>query len=218
MTATYVTVAQLKDVLGCGTLYPDNVLESICQSAEDLINGQLWFDNFPVVGVTVQSNVATVVLSATGSFATGQSVTLTNCGATYDGTYTVTGTYPWTQGSASYPYFSAYFPYNNTSFPLGYSLVQFSKVTANDPYHLVLPYGTIAGIDTKQTSYSTTPAINQAALQVATKIFQARMAPSGQGMSVDGYAPQPMFTMSSSLIASVRGLLAPYLNPRGMCG
>jgi len=52
---------------------------------------------------------------------------------------------------------------------------------------------------------------------VAVTIWQARQAPSGQGMSVDGYTPSP-FTMSSTLIARVRGLLAPFLDPRSMVG
>jgi hypothetical protein len=38
-----------------------------------------------------------------------------------------------------------------------------------------------------------------------------------QPMGVDGYSPSP-FRMSNTLMASVRGLLAPYLNPSAMIG
>ena len=38
MAATYVTVAQLRSVLGVGTLYSDADLESACQTAQDLLN------------------------------------------------------------------------------------------------------------------------------------------------------------------------------------
>ena len=37
------------------------------------------------------------------------------------------------------------------------------------------------------------------------------------GMGIDGFAPSP-FRMSNTLMASIRGLLAPYLNPSAMVG
>jgi len=45
MAATYVTVAQLRSVLGVGTLYSDADLESACQTAQDILNQYLWFNS-----------------------------------------------------------------------------------------------------------------------------------------------------------------------------
>lgn len=216
MAANYVTVAQLRSTLGIGTLYSDSDLESCCQTAQDILNQYLWFDSIPVVGATINSNVATLVLSSSGSYVKGQTVTITNSGSIYNGTQTITSTWPYTQGSATFPYFVA-FPYNILTFPRGYSLIQFALTHADDSYHLVVPYGTCAGVDTKQTSYATTPAINQAALMLAIDVWQARQAPASGGVSVDGYTPSP-YRLGNTMLAKVRGLIAGYMNPRAMVG
>jgi len=172
MAATYVTVAQLRSVLGVGTLYPDADLESACQTAQDILNQYLWFNQYPVIGSTIQNNVATVVLSAPVDFTAGQSVTFAGCGSNINGTQTITATYPWSQGSGTFPFFTYYFPYNYYSFPRGYSMLQFSTNQSNQNYQLIVPYGTASGADTKTTGYAATPAINQAALMLAVDIWQ----------------------------------------------
>jgi len=95
MAATYVTELELRQNLGIENLYSSELVEEVCQTAQDILNQFLWFDSAPVVGATIQNNIATVAISNPAIFATGQSVTLTNCGATYNGTYTITGTIPW---------------------------------------------------------------------------------------------------------------------------
>ena len=52
---------------------------------------------------------------------------------------------------------------------------------------------------------------------IAVAIWQARQAPTGQGVSIDGYAPSP-YTMSNQLMARIRGLIAPYISPNSMVG
>ena len=121
MAATYVTKAELRTNLGIGTLYSDSVVENVCQTAEDLLNSYLWFDSVPVVAAALSSNVATLILSTPGAYAAGQSVTISNCGTTYNGTRTITSTFPWSVGSTTFPYFT-FFPWNNFNFPRGYSL------------------------------------------------------------------------------------------------
>jgi hypothetical protein len=95
MPATYVTAATLKASLGVGTLYDSYTwIEDTCQTAEDLINGFLWFDSAPVVGTALVSNVATVMIANPGLFTTGQTVTVAGAGATFNGSYTITSTLP----------------------------------------------------------------------------------------------------------------------------
>ena len=61
MAATYVTKAELRTNLGIGSLYTDAVVEEVCQTAQDLLNQYLWFNDAPVVAAGLQNNVATLV-------------------------------------------------------------------------------------------------------------------------------------------------------------
>ncbi len=86
MPATYVTEQELRDNLGIQDLYPDSVVEECCQTAQDLLNQFLWFDSAPVVGTNLQNNIATVMIANPFIFTTGQSITLSGCGSTFNGT------------------------------------------------------------------------------------------------------------------------------------
>jgi len=215
MAATYVTSAELKANLGIGTLYADSIVEEVCQTAQDLLNSYLWFNSYPVVGVATYNNVGYAVLSVQLGFTTGQTITLTNCGSAYNGAHVVTATWPWTNGSGSFPFFP-FFPWNQLNFPRGYELVQFSLTAANDNYHLIVPYGSASGIDTKDASYASTPAVREAAMMLAVDIWQARQQSSAGGISPD-FSPSP-YRMGNTLMARVRGLIAPYTSPRSMVG
>lgn len=125
-------------------------------------------------------------------FYVGQTVTITGNGSKHNGSKTITEIG------------------NHT---ITYAITGNNNIAA--PYHPVNPLGTVAA-DT-YVDYSTIPAVQEASLMIAISIWQARQAPSGQGMSVDGMSPSP-FTMSSTLIARVRGLIAPYLSPSAQVG
>jgi hypothetical protein len=215
MAATYVTQSELRTNLGIGQLYSDSIVEECCQTAEDLLNQFLWFDSYPVVGAALYNNVGMVLISAPVSFVTGQTITLSGCGSTYNGSRTITGTYPYTNGSVTLPYFIN-FPFNYYQFPRGYSLIQFALIAANDNYHQVVPYGKALGIDTKTASYATTPAVREAAMILAVQIWQSRQVPNGGGMDMS-MGPAP-FQIGNSLMARVRSLIAPYQSPRSMVG
>jgi hypothetical protein len=220
MASTYVTANELRTVLGVGTLYPDSDLELACQTAEDTLNQYLWFDSVPVIGSIYQGGYATLVLSSSGTFTTGQTVTITNSGTVFNGAHVITGTYPYSNGSLTFPYIGYNFPYLYNTFPRNYSLIQFTDVTgspASQNYRNVVPYGKASGVDTKTTSYATTPAIRQAALMLAVDVWQARQAPSSGGVSVDGVTPSP-YRLGNTMLAKVRGLIAPYTSPRAMIG
>ena len=216
MAATYVTQAQLRSALSIGSLYDNSTLEACCQAAEDLIKKQLWFNEYPVIGSVMYQKAATLILSATPTFATGQSVTVTNCGSAYNGTFTITGTYPWTSGSVTFPFF-AFYPFNTYNFPFGYSMIQYNVggSPADEMYHLIVPYGKVSGTSTG-VDYATEPLVNEASLMVAIDIWQARQQSNAGGVSPD-FTPSP-YRMGNSLLSRVRGLLAPYLAPRGMVG
>ena len=216
MAATYTTMQELRDSLGIGTLYTDPTVEECCQTAQDLLNQFLWFASAPVVGVTLQNNVATVMVANPAIFSTGQSVTLSGCGSTFNGTYTITGTLPWSTGTTNNFPNIAWNTYA-WNWPKGYSFIQFTKVAANVNFTRVLPYGSAVGADTKTNAYATTPAVREAAMILATDIFQARQVSQTGGVSIDGFSPSP-YRMGNSMIGKIRGLIAGYTNPNTMVG
>ena len=215
--ATYVTQEELRENLGIGTLYSDSTVEEVCQTAQDLLNQYLWFNTAPVVGGMIQNNVATVMIANPGIFASGQEITITNSGAAFNGTHTITGTVPWTTGGTTNTLPAWFWSWNWATWPTGYSYVQFSKTASDDPFHRVLPYGTATGPNTQTTSYAVTPAIRQAAMIIAVDCWQARQVSQTGGNGMDGFSPSP-YRMGYQLINRVRGLIQPYANPNSMVG
>ncbi len=76
MAATYVTKAELRANLGIGSLYSDATVEECCQSAQDLLNQYLWFNDAPIVAAGLQDNIATLVLANPGIFVKGQTISV----------------------------------------------------------------------------------------------------------------------------------------------
>jgi len=216
MPASYVTVAELRANLGIGSLYSDATIEEICQTSEDLINQYLWFNTAPVVGTALQDNVATLMLANPNAFVATQSIVVTNCGATFNGTHTITGTIPPSTGTTSLiPVFM--YQYGQVNYPSGYSFVQFNKTAANQNFHKVVPYGVATGPDHKTQSYATTPSIREAAMVLATDIFQARQVSQTGGVGMDGITASP-YRMGYQMINRIRGLIQPYASPASLVG
>lgn len=191
---SYTTVAEFRSALGVGTLYADATLQSVCDAADNVLIPFLWTNSTPIIGHSNTTNTGTSYFNdyVQDVFYVGQTVNISGSGSKHNGNKTITGV-----GEKEITY--AITGNNNTP----------------APFHPVNPYGSVAA-DT-YVDYSTIPAIQEASLMIAIAIWQARQAPSGQGMTVDGYAPSP-FTMSNTLVARVRGLLAPYLSPNSMVG
>jgi hypothetical protein len=191
---SYTTVAELRSALGVGSLYQDSVLQSVCDAADNVLIPFLWANTTPIIG---HSNTATTGTSYFDTpvdevFYVGQTLHITGCGNKHNGNKTLTSV---------------------NGKEVTYAIT--GNNNAVTPFHPINPYGTAAA-DT-YVDYSTIPAVQEASLMISVAIWQARQAPSGQGMSVDGFTPSP-FTMSNTLLARVRGLLAPYLDPRSMVG
>jgi flagellar basal body rod protein FlgC len=191
---SYTTVAELRSALGVGTLYADATLQSVCDAADNVLIPFLWTNSTPVIGHSNTTNTGTSYFqdNVQEVFYVGQSLVFTGCGSKHNGNKTLTGV---------------------GEYSVTYAITGNNNVAT--PYHPINPYGSAAA-DT-YVDYSTVPAVQEASLMLAIAIWQARQAPSGQGMSVDGFTPSP-FTMSNTLLARVRGLLAPYLAPGSMVG
>ena len=215
MPATYVTAATLKASLGVGTLYDSYTwIEDTCQAAQDLINGFLWFDSAPVVGTALVNNVATVMIANPGLFTTGQTVTVAGAGATFNGTYTITGTVPFSSGTSNLlPAFN--FQLNYYQYPQGYSFIQYAKTAADQNFRRVVPSGTMTGEDTKTASYANTPAINAAALMLAENIWTSRFSTQAGGVSANNSVWSTFSFPPSTIVANsvVVAPADPYLTP-----
>ena len=191
---SYTTVAELRSALGVGTLYSDSVLQEVCDAADNVLIPFLWTNSTPVIAHSNTASTGTSYFNdrVDDVFYVGQVLNFTGCGSKHNGNKTLTGV-----GEYSVTY--AITGNNNTP----------------ATYHPINPYGSAAA-DT-YVDYSTVPSVQEASLMIAISIWQARQAPSGQGMSVDGMSPSP-FTMSATLVARVRGLIAPYLSPNSQVG
>jgi hypothetical protein len=195
MAATYVTEAELRLVLGIQDLYEDAVVEEVCQAAENIIKGYLWFNNTPNIA---HSNTASP--SATGTlyfeykheFYVGQTVVISGNGSKHNGNKTITSV---------------------GDYEITYSISGNNIAAA--PYHPVAPYGTVAA-ETYQ-DYATLPEVREASLMIAVDIWQSRQLSSTGGISPDGFTPTP-WRMSNSLVAKIRGLIANWINPAGLVG
>ena len=186
------TVAELRTALGVGTLYTDAVLQSVCDAADNVLLPFLWKNQQPIVAHGNVGTVGTLYFDEDirEVFYVGQSVTITNSGTKYNGTKTITSV----------------------------GIKEFSVTTSHtsdNPRHTVSPFGTAAA--ETYIDYTTIPAIQEASLMVCISIWTARQTNSGNGMNPDGSIGS-MYSMSSQLVARVRGLLAPYLDPRSMVG
>jgi hypothetical protein len=190
LPATYVTQAELRTLLGIGTLYSDSVVEEVAQAAENIVKSFLWFNKAYVYSTELKSLTATIVTVQPHGFVTGQSVAITESGAVFNGTYTITATTP-------------------LSF-------QYTKASGADQnLHLVKPYGVITG-SFHGTDYATVPEIRQGAAMIAVDIWQSRQQTASGGISPD-FQPSP-YKMGNTLIARIRGLIANHLSPNGLVG
>jgi hypothetical protein len=191
---SYTTVTELRTALGVGTLYADSTLQSVCDAADNVLIPFLWANTTPVIGHSNTTNTGTSYFqdNVQEVFYVGQSLVFTGCGSKHNGNKTLTGV---------------------GEYSVTYAITGNNNVAT--PYHPINPYGSAAA-DT-YVDYSTIPAIQEASLMISIDIWQSRQAPSSGGVTVDGYAPSP-YRMGNTLLARVRGLLAPYLDPRSMVG
>jgi hypothetical protein len=187
------TVATLKAALGVGSLYSDAIIQEVCDAADNVLLPFLWNNDYFNVAHSADDYKRTLYFDEVirYEFYVGQAIVVSGNDEIFNGTYTITEV-----GEYSISYLS-------------------EEGGRERPYHNVNPYGKVAAQD--DVDYSTIPAIKEAALMVAESIWQSRQANSGNGMAPDG-SMGSFYAMSSQLISRIRGLIAPYLDPRSMVG
>jgi hypothetical protein len=187
------TVAELKAALGVGSLYSDATIQEVCDAADDVLLPFLWKNENYNIAHSNTTTEGTLYFEevVTGTYYVGQSVVITKNGTPFNGTKTLTG--------------------------VGENSITFAVTgtpTASE-YHPCVPFGIVSGVT--QNTYATIPAVREASLMICVSIWTARQTNSGNGMMPDGSIGN-MYSMSSQLVARVRGLIAPYLAPNSMVG
>jgi len=188
-----ITLAELKAVLGIGDIYADAIVQACADSAENIILSYLTFDDVAIKGVSLTSNVARF-FCYDNTFVVGQVLTVSKCGAPFDGSRTVTAT-----GIDEYQvtYFEA------------------AITNADITKRMVIPNGK-AVLTSQAALYDTTPEVREAALAVACDIWITRTGTLGQ-QGVDFQSPAP-YRLGRSMLTRVSGLLGKHLDTRGYLG
>ena len=196
-----ITASQLRTVLGVSVaLYSDAYLDSIINSAEQVILPLLTANQNAIAAVYLQNNVAYYITQKPNSFVADQSIVITGCvPAVFNGTKTVTSNYydP--------------FPYLPFAYPAPYFYFTAAVTNADITFRPVIPAGVayLSGANAA-TLYATTDAVEQAVTIVSVEIFQSVVAPGGQIEGVD-FTPSP-YRMGRSLQNRVIGLLGNYID------
>ena len=187
------TVAELKSVLGVGSLYPDATIQEVCDAADVVLLPMLWTNSYYNISHSNTASTGTLYFEdrVEKVFYVGQSVTITGNGSKHNGSKTLTGV-----GD-----------YNIT-----YAITGNNNTPAVE--HPVQPFGVVSA--ETYVDWTLDAAVQNAALMIAVEIWQARTATLSGSNAVD-FQPSP-YRMSAQLLAKVRGLIAHALSPNSMVG
>jgi hypothetical protein len=183
------TVAEMKSVLGIGSLYPDATIQEVADAADVILLPMLWAKDYFAIAHSKTTTTATLYFEDAHDFIVGDSVVISNCGSAWNGTKTITAV---------------------DTYSITYTI---SAATATDK-NTIMPYGKVAGDVT--TDWTLDMAVQQAALMISVEIWQARTTTLNGANTID-FQPSP-YRMSAQLLAKVRGLIAHALDPRSMVG
>ena len=188
-----ITLSELKAVLGIGDIYSDAIVQAVADSAENIILSYLIFDDVAIKSVSLTSNVATFYCYD-NTFVAGQVLTVSKCGAPFDGSRTVVDSF---NGAYGEHYFTA--------------AITNADIIRRD----IIPTGR-AVLTSQAALYDTTPEVREAAMAVACDIWITRTGTLGQ-QGVDFQSPAP-YRLGRSMLTRVSGLLGKHLDTRGYLG
>ena len=188
-----ITLSELKAVLGIGDIYADAIVQACADSAENIILSYLIFDDVSIMGVSLTSNVAKFYCYD-NTFVVGQALTVSKCGAPFDGSRTVT-----TTGTDEF----------------GVTFFTAAITNADITKRMVIPNGR-AVLTSQAALYDTIPEVRESAMAVACDIWITRTGTLGQ-QGVDFQSPAP-YRLGRSMLTRVSGLLGKHLDTRGYLG
>ena len=203
-----ISLSEFKAVLGIGSIYSDAIVQAVADSAENIILSYLIFDDVAIQSVKLKDNVATFYCFE-NTFVTGQALTVTGCGAPFDGSRTVLES----GYGASFDGLPSILDtrYNNYQIPFFTAAITNADITERK----IIPSGR-AVLTSQATLYDTTPEVREAAMAVACDIWITRTGTLGQ-QGVDFQSPAP-YRLGRSMLTRVSGLLGKHLDTRGFLG
>jgi hypothetical protein len=188
-----ITLSELKAVLGIGDIYADALVQECADAAENILLSYLIFDDVSIKGVALTNNVARFYCYD-NTFVVGQALTVSKCGAPFDGSRTVTKV--------------GYDEYGVTFFEAAITNADINKRS-------VIPNGR-AVLASQSALYDATPEVREAAMAIACDIWITRTGTLGQ-QGVDFQSPAP-YRLGRSMLTRVSGLLGKHLDTRGYLG
>jgi hypothetical protein len=189
-----ITISELKAVLGIGDIYADAIVQEVADAAENILLSYLIFDDVAIKGVSLTNNVARFYCYD-NTFVVGQALTVSKCGAPFDGSRTVTKV--------------GYDEYGVTFFEAAITNADITKRS-------IIPNGR-ALLTSQATMYDTGyPEVSEACLAIACDIWITRTGTLGQ-QGVDFQSPAP-YRLGRSMLTRVSGLLGKHLDTRGYLG
>ena len=151
------------------------------------------FDDVAIKSVSLSGNVATFYCYD-NTFVTGQVLTVSKCGAPFDGSRTVVDSF---NGAYGEHYFTA--------------AITNADIIRRD----IIPSGR-AVLTSQATLYDSVPEVRESAMAVACDIWITRTGTLGQ-QGVDFQSPAP-YRLGRSMLTRVSGLLGKHLDTRGYLG
>jgi hypothetical protein len=188
-----IALSELKSVLGIGNIYADSDVQEVADAAENIILSYLIFDDVAINAVSLTNNVARFYCYD-NTFVIGQALTVTGCGAPFNGSRTVTNV--------------AKDEYDMTYFEAAVTNADITK-------RRVIPNGR-AVLTSQAALYDLVPEVRESALAVACDIWITRTGTLGQ-QGVDFQSPAP-YRLGRSMLTRVSGLLGKHLDTRGYLG
>jgi hypothetical protein len=187
-----ITASQLRSVLGVSSsLYDDNYLNDIIDTAEQAILPLLIQNSTAVVEYALEDNIAKFYTRRTHPFVVGQSIIVTGLPAPFTATHTLTIV-------------------TDSSFCAALTSTDVTR-------RQIIPNGmaTLSGYSAA-TLYVGNSSIESAIYAVSIEVFQSRTAAGGQIEGLD-FASSP-YRMGRSLLNRVVGLLGNYIDVDTMVG
>lgn len=185
----YVDIDELKAVLGIGDIYPDAMVQEVCDAAENVVDIYLLQNRY---GITHHERVGTTAVLWTSTpieVYVGQTVNITNVEGNINGAKTITEV-----------------------FTGGFKVIASGPATTH-PKIPVIPNGWATF--TSVIDYSLIPEVREASMAVAVDIWLQRMGTTGQ-QGVD-FAPQP-YKLGRAMLQRVIGLLGQHWDTKGLVG
>ena len=206
---SYVTVSELKSVLGVGDLYPDADLQQVLDGAQATVLSILSRYSSAVDQVCcVEEGSIKMRTTTPHQFYIGQTVQLEGFApAQFNGEATVTAVnidptvpiaaVPWPS------HFDGREPYNVLTVAKAHGQTPFTEVRPEIPHAHV--YDKL-----QLDAYEDVPEVLEACLAIAVDMWQSRVAPGGTLQAAD-FTPGP-YRLGRSLLSRVQALLARHLD------